>query len=50
MTDYVEKALYERRPRTRREKAIAEAKRTAEIRALERKQAVKRAEEAYVEK
>ena len=49
MADYVENALYEQRPRTRKEKAVAEAKGAAEIRALERKEAVKRAEEVYVE-
>jgi hypothetical protein len=49
VVDFVEKALFERKPRTRKEKAVAEAKRAAEVRALERKEAVRKAEEAYVE-
>jgi hypothetical protein len=48
MADYIERALEGREPRTRRERAVAEAKKAAEKRALERKGAVQKAEKAYV--
>ena len=49
--EFVGKVLYDKRPRalTRREKAVATAKRAAEIRATKRAEAIKMAEEAYVE-
>jgi hypothetical protein len=50
--DFVGKALYDKGPHTitKRERAVAEAKRAAETRAARRAESIRKAEEAYMEK